>query len=82
MKFFIKSIQSLKYNITVIAKTIAESIHILTTNKLVDTKTIEYIINLSKEEVATVGVNGQKRLLSVRNYERIAADLAHQLNIL
>lgn len=43
---------------------------------------LEYIINLSKEEVATVGVNGQKRLLSVRNYERIAADLAHQLNIL
>ena len=43
---------------------------------------LEYIINLSKDEVATVGVNGQKRLLSVRNYERIAADLAHQLNIL
>ena len=43
---------------------------------------LEYIINLSKDEVANVGVNGQKRLLSVRNYERIAADLAHQLNIL
>ena len=43
---------------------------------------IEYIINLSKDEVALVGVNGQKRLLAVRNYERIAADLAHQLNIL
>lgn len=43
---------------------------------------LEYIINLSKDEVAQVGINGQKRLLAVRNYERIAADLAHQLNIL
>ncbi len=43
---------------------------------------VKYIISLSKEEVAQVGVNGQKRLLDVRNYERIAADFAHQLNIL
>ena len=43
---------------------------------------LEYIISLSKDEIAQVGVNGQKRLLAVRNYERIAADLAHQLNIL
>ena len=43
---------------------------------------LEYIISLSKDDVAQVGVNGQKRLLDVRNYERIAADLAHQLNIL
>ena len=43
---------------------------------------LEYIISLSKDEVALVGTNGQKRLLAVRNYERIAADLAHQLNIL
>jgi glycosyltransferase involved in cell wall biosynthesis len=43
---------------------------------------LEYIIDLSKDEVALVGTNGQKRLLAVRNYERIAADLAHQLNIL
>uniref|UniRef100_UPI0040475FD0 glycosyltransferase n=1 Tax=Aliarcobacter sp. TaxID=2321116 RepID=UPI0040475FD0 len=43
---------------------------------------IEYIIQLSKEEVANIGLAGQKRLLAVRNYERIAADLAHQLNIL
>ena len=43
---------------------------------------LEYIISLSKDEVTQVGVNGQKRLLAVRNYERIAADLAHQLNIL
>lgn len=43
---------------------------------------LEYIINLSKDEITLVGENGQKRLLDVRNYERIAADLAHQLNIL
>lgn len=43
---------------------------------------IEEIISLSKEEVAQVGVNGQKRLLDIRNYERIANDLAHQLNIM
>lgn len=43
---------------------------------------LEYIISLSKEDVAQVGINGQQRLLAVRNYERIAADLAHQLNIL
>jgi hypothetical protein len=43
---------------------------------------LEYIISLSKEDVTQVGINGQNRLLSVRNYERIAADLAHQLNIL
>ena len=43
---------------------------------------LEHIISLSKDEVANVGINGQKRLLAVRNYERIAADLANQLNIL
>ncbi|MBU0924313.1 glycosyltransferase [bacterium] len=43
---------------------------------------VEQIIKLPKEDVALVGINGQKRLLAVRNYERIAADLAHQLNIL
>ena len=43
---------------------------------------LEHIISLSKDEVTQVGLNGQKRLLAVRNYERIAADLAHQLNIL
>lgn len=45
-------------------------------------KKLEYIISLSKDDVAKVGINGQNRLLAVRNYERIAADLAHQLNIL
>lgn len=43
---------------------------------------IEKIISLSKEEVSQVGVNGQKRLLDIRNYKRIADDLAHQLNIM
>lgn len=43
---------------------------------------LEEIINLSKEEVTLVGEEGQKRLLDIRNYERIANDLAHQLNIL
>ena len=43
---------------------------------------LEYIMNLSKTDTALVGMNGQRRLLAVRNYERIAADLAHQLNIL
>lgn len=43
---------------------------------------IEKIISLSKDEVAQVGINGQKRLLDIRNYERIANDLAHQLDIL
>lgn len=43
---------------------------------------LEYIISLSKDEVTQVGINGQNRLLDIRNYKRIAADLAHQLNIL
>ena len=45
-------------------------------------KKLEHIISLSKEEVTQVGVNGQNRLLAVRNYQRIADDLAHQLDIL
>ena len=43
---------------------------------------IEEIIALSKDEVAEVGVNGQKRLLDIRNFKRIADDLAHQLAVL
>lgn len=43
---------------------------------------LEEIISLSKEEVALVGVDGQKKLLDIRNYQRIADALAHQLNIL
>lgn len=49
--------------------------------KSIQTK-IEYILDLSKEDVAKVGQRGQERLLEIRNYKRIAADLAHQLNIL
>ena len=51
-------------------------------NKNTIKEKLQYILNLSKDEVAQVGLNGQKRLLTVRNYKRIAADLAHQLNIL
>jgi len=43
---------------------------------------LEEIITLPKEQVASVGLDGQHRLLGIRNYERIADDLAHQLNIL
>jgi glycosyltransferase involved in cell wall biosynthesis len=43
---------------------------------------IEEIIALSKNEVAQVGEKGQKRLLDIRNFKRIADDLAHQLEIL
>lgn len=43
---------------------------------------IESIINLSKDDVTRVGIRGQERLLEIRNYKRIADDLAHQLNIL
>ena len=43
---------------------------------------LEYIISLSKDEVSQVGLEGQERLLAVRNYKRIADELAHQLNIL
>jgi len=43
---------------------------------------IEEILELSKEEVAEVGIKGQNKLLDIRNFKRIADDLAHQLNIL
>lgn len=43
---------------------------------------LDYILGLTKDEVAQVGLEGQARLLAVRNYKRIADDLAHQLNIL
>lgn len=43
---------------------------------------IEKIMNLSKEDVAKVGENGQKRLLAIRNYDKIAHAFAHQLNML
>jgi glycosyltransferase involved in cell wall biosynthesis len=46
------------------------------------TKKIEYLLTLSKEEVAEVGVEGQKRLLDVKNYETIAKNIADQLEVL
>lgn len=46
------------------------------------TKKIEYLLTLSKDEVAQVGVKGQKRLLDVKNYETIAKNIADQLKVL
>ncbi len=43
---------------------------------------LEYIISLSKESIAEVGVKGQKRLLEIRNYEKIAEDIAMKLEAL
>lgn len=43
---------------------------------------LEYIISLSKEAIAEVGVKGQKRVLDIRNYEKIAEDIAIQLEAL
>ena len=43
---------------------------------------IEYIINLSKEDVTKVGVRGQDRLLEIRNYKKIANSLAETLELL
>ncbi|MCP4970149.1 MAG: glycosyltransferase family 4 protein [Arcobacter sp.] len=43
---------------------------------------IEYIVNLSKDEVAEVGVRGQDRLLKIRNYKIIAERLAETLELL
>ena len=43
---------------------------------------LEYILSLSKDSIADVGIKGQKRLLDIRNYEKIAADLAMKLEAL
>jgi glycosyltransferase involved in cell wall biosynthesis len=43
---------------------------------------IEYITTLSKEEVAKVGVNGQERLLNIRNYKDLARNLVKTLDSL
>lgn len=43
---------------------------------------IEYITTLSKDEVATIGQNGQNRLLDIKNYEKIAETLAEQIETL
>jgi len=43
---------------------------------------IEYILSLNKKSIAEVGVKGQKRLLDIRNYEKIAEDLAMKMEVL
>lgn len=43
---------------------------------------LEYIISLSKSDIAEVGIKGQKRLLDIRNYEKIAENIAIQLETL
>lgn len=43
---------------------------------------IEYIVNLSKDDVTQVGIRGQQRLLEIRNYKKIAATLAETLELL
>ncbi|AXH10645.1 glycosyl transferase family 1 [Malaciobacter halophilus] len=43
---------------------------------------LEQIITLSKEEVAKVGIEGQKRLLDIRNYDKIAKNFALELDLL
>lgn len=43
---------------------------------------IEYIISLSKEDVAKVGIKGQERLLEIRNYKIIARSLAETFDLL
>jgi len=43
---------------------------------------IEYLITLSKDDIAKVGEKGQQRLLETQNYETIAKNIAVQLEIL
>ena len=50
--------------------------------QIVDKEKLEYIISLSKESIAEVGIKGQKRLLDIRNHEKTAKDLAIQLEAL
>lgn len=46
------------------------------------TEKIEYLLTLSKEEVAKVGLKGQQRLLDVKNYETLAKNIAAQMGTL
>jgi hypothetical protein len=48
-------------------------------NKTAIADKIDQIITLSKEEVAAVGQKGQDRLLDIKNYEKIAQQLAQQM---
>ncbi len=43
---------------------------------------LDYLLTLSKEEIAAIGAKGQKRLLEVKNYEMIAEKIANQLKAL
>jgi len=43
---------------------------------------VEYITTLSKDEVAAIGQKGQDRLLEIKNYEKIAKELAAQIETL
>jgi glycosyltransferase involved in cell wall biosynthesis len=45
-------------------------------------KKVEYIITLSKEEKANIGINGQKKLLELKNYQTIAQNLAKEIEAL
>ena len=45
-------------------------------------KKLNYILGLSKENIAAIGEKGQKRLLDVKNYETIAKTIAYQLKAL
>ena len=40
---------------------------------------LDYIISLSKASIVDVGVKGQKRLLDIKNYAKIAKELATKL---
>ena len=43
---------------------------------------LNYLLTLSKEEIAAIGAKGQTRLLEVKNYETIAKTIADQLKAL
>lgn len=43
---------------------------------------LTYLLTLSKDEIASIGDKGQKRLLDVKNYETIAKTIANQLQAL
>ena len=43
---------------------------------------INYLLSLSKEDIAIIGTKGQKRLLEIKNYETIAKTIADQLQAL
>lgn len=45
-------------------------------------KKLKSLLLLSKEEIAAIGAQGQKRLLDVKNYETIAKHIADQLHAL